>query len=268
MTGLNRSLPIEIDVIIPTFQRFESTLRAVESALNQTYPIKKVFVIDDGSEKRIQEKLAQNLRFEKVELIFGQRTAHPGRVRNLGLQKSNSHWVAFLDSDDAWDRDKIELQVDVIRKFNAKAICTSARSEADNQGITPGHIVVLKKRLLSKRNVIVNSSVLIQRTILDQVNGVSSSFSVRGCEDYATWLRVASLTDWYWLQKNLCVYNDESVDSIRLDTELKENLADLHAQIDFLSWTLSLSNKKKVGVFVIRKIVNLLSHIYMIRKTK
>jgi glycosyltransferase involved in cell wall biosynthesis len=259
---------IEIDVIIPTFQRFESTLKAVESALNQTYPVKKIFVIDDGSEKQIQEKLAESLRFEKVELILGQRTAHPGRVRNLGLQKSKSDWVAFLDSDDAWDQEKIELQVDVIRKHSARAICTSAKSQNDNSDFGKGNTVVLSKSLLSKRNVIINSSVLIQRTILDQVNGVSSSFSVRGCEDYATWLRVASITDWYWLQKNLCVYNDESVDSVRLDVELKENLADLHAQLDFLSWIISVSNKKKLGVFAARKICNLVSHIYMIRINK
>jgi glycosyltransferase involved in cell wall biosynthesis len=97
-----------VSIIIPTYNRPEFVIKAVESALNQTYQHIEVIVVDDASEMNIQEVLPSDQRiryFKNIENRGG------GFSRNVGLDNARGEFVNFLDDDDELYPDKIEKQV-------------------------------------------------------------------------------------------------------------------------------------------------------------
>ena len=226
-----------VGVVIPTYERAHETVRAVESVMAQTVQPTQVVVVDDGSSLGTLEELAGLLAAHPVELVRAPRSTHPGRARNAGLEVLRTRWVAFLDSDDTWAPRKLEAQLSAVGQ--AAAICTNARRIVG--GVPEGTVLarlpaVIRLRDLINENKVINSSVLIRRQVLDEVGGVASSYLVRGCEDYATWLRVASRHAWVGLDEPLVDYVDEPAVSIRGSEEFSVHPGRQAAWLDYVIW--------------------------------
>lgn len=227
-----------VGVVIPTYERASETLRAVASVLEQTHPAARVVVADDGSSRATVEELAAGLDGGPAELVPAPRSGHPGRVRNAGLERLDTDWVAFLDSDDTWHPDKLARQMEAVAD-GAVAVCTNARRIVD--GEPSGTVLAelpaqLSLRDLVRENKVINSSVLIRKYVLDGVGGIASSYLVRGCEDYATWLRVATRHRWLALDEPLVDYTDEPSVSIRGGEEFAVHPGQQAAWLDYIMW--------------------------------
>lgn len=236
-----------IAVVIPTYNRVEATLKAVNSALNQSRVPDEIIIIDDGSEPFIQEQLSRKLKNLNVKLILAKRSNHPGRVRNIGIESAKSKWIAFLDSDDTWPRNKIELQLEFMTRGNYQASCTNGKYVIDDligEQILRNPKKTLNFRSLVGKNRIINSSVMINRNLLIEVGGFATSFDIRGVEDLATWFRIANITKWGVLNRDLVMYCSDSFDSIRSDSEFHQPFNMLYAKLDFLNWIQSKSKTK------------------------
>jgi len=98
---------LSVSVVIPTFERATLVPRAVHSALGAVAPGDEVIVVDDGSTDGTEAVLAPYR--DRLRYV---RTAHlgAGAARNRGVQEARCPLVAFLDSDDEWMSDKLELQ--------------------------------------------------------------------------------------------------------------------------------------------------------------
>lgn len=102
-----------VSVIIPTYNRKELVIRAIQSALYQTYPHIEIIVIDDGS---LDDTFDYILNFyrgnDKIICLKNDTNYWPVFSRNRGVQLSKGHFIAFLDSDDRWiDCEKISRDV-------------------------------------------------------------------------------------------------------------------------------------------------------------
>lgn len=99
-----------IDVVIPTYNRRDLLPGAIASIKAQTLPVARIFIVDDGSTDGTIEwvrTLAQDdPAIELVEMQHGGANV----ARNAGIARARSEWVAFLDSDDAWEPEKLERQ--------------------------------------------------------------------------------------------------------------------------------------------------------------
>ena len=118
---------IKISVIIPTFNRANSyLLRAINSVLSQSYKPLEILICDDGSTdntKAIIDSLDSNL----VKYLYCGRNKRPSVPRNIGIKKAKGNWIAFLDSDDYWYENKLEVQVKILKKESTiNAICSNA----------------------------------------------------------------------------------------------------------------------------------------------
>lgn len=103
-----------VSVILPTFNRAHLICEAIDSILNQTYQKFQIIVVDDGSTDSTAEVLkSYNDRITYIK----QENKGPGNARNLGLAVSDGDYIAFLDSDDIWFKNKLELQVAVMEKL-------------------------------------------------------------------------------------------------------------------------------------------------------
>lgn len=104
-----------VSVIIPTFNSGGFLKEAVDSALQQTYPNLEIIVIDDGSSDDSIE-LLQHLSSQLT--IIRKENYGAASARNLGILQSTGEFIAFLDSDDVWNSNKIMAQVSLLREKN------------------------------------------------------------------------------------------------------------------------------------------------------
>lgn len=119
--------PVDISVVIPTYNRRHCVLSAVESVLNQTRVPLEIIVVDDGST-------------DGTETLFA--TSHPlvqyvskanggvSSARNYGVSLARGSWVAFLDSDDTWSTEKIERQIDCVNQYGGEVCFTGTRLDS------------------------------------------------------------------------------------------------------------------------------------------
>jgi glycosyltransferase involved in cell wall biosynthesis len=105
--------PFSVAAVIPAFNAEASLARAIESALAQTLVPDEIIVVDDGSSdntKAEAEKFGDKVRYIRQE------NQGPGQARNTGIEAAKSEWVAFLDSDDEWLTDRLETQIDLVKR--------------------------------------------------------------------------------------------------------------------------------------------------------
>ena len=101
-----------VSVIIPTHNRAEFVVQAVESVLNQTYGNIETIVIDDGSTDNTREELRKYQ--DKIHYNYQERSER-SRARNEGFKHSRGDYIAFLDSDDLWLPTKIEKWISTLK---------------------------------------------------------------------------------------------------------------------------------------------------------
>ena len=101
-----------VSIILPTFNRAKTLVRAIESVLKQTFKDYELLIIDDGSTDNTKEDIAQFLSDTRVKYIY-QENSGASNARNKGIELSNSDLIAFQDSDDEWMENKLEEQVKV-----------------------------------------------------------------------------------------------------------------------------------------------------------
>lgn len=232
-----------VSVIIPTWNRAHTLLRAIRSVLAQTVPVLEILVCDDGSTDNSQE-LIHSLGAERVIWIGGPHSGLPAVARNRGLAVARGEWVAFLDSDDEWLPDKLKIQLST--QLQAKAVCSNAFRVLPVERTQPLPFLSQKSnKLLSldellTTNGVICSSSLIHCSILKRTGGFPEDPSLKAIEDYALWLRVACLTPILYLSQPLVRYYDNPQQSVRQD-----DVPPLEQRIRILQATFHWANRHR-----------------------
>jgi glycosyltransferase involved in cell wall biosynthesis len=238
---------MRVSVIIPVYNSEKHISRAIDSVLRQTLPACEVIVINDGSKDGTEKVLEQ---FNGRIIYKTVPNGGASKARNIGIAMSTGEWVAFLDSDDEWQSDKLERQVALIARhpqaglvFSAYDLTSGQKEQARTISfgqIHPlGQTVVQRNQpviedcfyLLFIENFIKTSTVMIRRDILNQAGFFDET--LRTVEDRDLFIRVANLTavlfvreplvrKWHLAdslgQENLGVINDrERVQSLNLE---------------------------------------------------
>ena len=117
---------MRISVVLPVYNRASYVGEAIESVLGQTRPPDELIVVDDGS---TDDSVAVVERWARPSLrVVRQENRGIGGARNSGLREVTGDLVAFIDSDDLWERDKLERQAVALR-------------ESDDVQLVFGHLV-------------------------------------------------------------------------------------------------------------------------------
>jgi teichuronic acid biosynthesis glycosyltransferase TuaG len=207
-----------ISVIIPTYNRPSALRRAIESILAQTILPIEILICEDGISSET-EKIVSSFNTSLIHWIPGKHVGRPSIPRNRGIQVAKGEWLAFLDDDDRWLSNKLEYQFSICKEINCNAVCSNAfilKNECI-KGLYFNHPI--KKNVtfyqLIRNNVIINSSVLIKKQILEITGGYPENSSLLAIEDYALWLKIASISPFYYITEPLLEYTDEPNISIR-----------------------------------------------------
>ncbi len=193
---------MDVAVIIPAYNRVATIGRAVESVLEQSLLPQEIIVVDDGSTDATSEAVKM---YDGVTLLR-QKNMGVSAARNNGVMMADSAWIAFLDSDDVWHRDKLKKQTAFHQKRSDLFI-----SYTDEQWIRNGvHVNIPKKFSKSSDNlyersleqcIIAPSSVLMHKELFHELGGFDESLEV--CEDYDLWLRVLKQCHFGFLNEKL-----------------------------------------------------------------
>lgn len=101
-----------VTIIIPYYKKKKFFKKTIKSVLRQTHKNFKIFLIYDDVDKSELPFVKFTLRkIKNVKIIFNKKNLGAGYSRNVGIKKSNSRLIAFLDSDDTWHKDKLKKQI-------------------------------------------------------------------------------------------------------------------------------------------------------------
>jgi len=103
-----------VSAIIPVFNRRGEILRAIASCLNQTQPPDEILVIDDASTDGTAE-VVRSLPDRRIKLLSHAQNRGAAAARNTGIAAATGDWIAFLDSDDEWEQEKLARQLELHR---------------------------------------------------------------------------------------------------------------------------------------------------------
>jgi glycosyltransferase involved in cell wall biosynthesis len=183
---------MDISVIIPTFNRAHTLLRALGSVLAQSYPASEIIVVDDASVDNTELLIKSYAQIKFIKLIENRGVSH---ARNEGIKQASSEWIALLDSDDEWNPDKLAKQVAAAKAYpgvhafhtNEIWIRNGKRVNPTNKHVKPDGWVYEASLSMC---CISPSSILLHRSLLEQCGEFDESLPA--CEDYDLWLRIFS----------------------------------------------------------------------------
>lgn len=188
-----------ISVIVPTFNRAELLNRAIGSVMAQSFKDFDLWIVDDGSTDNTKEVVLKLIgKYKEENKIHYLKTENKGvsSARNWGVEHSKGKWLAFLDSDDQWLKDKLEKQVDYTKE-NSDVPLVHGEEIWIRKGKRVNQKKIHKKcggRIFQKcvpLCLISPSAVMIRRDVFNQHGGFDEEFTV--CEDYDLWLKLTSL---------------------------------------------------------------------------
>lgn len=190
-------MPPKVSVVIPTYNRSALLEKSVRSVLDQTYKNYEILVIDNSSQDNTAQMLA-SLNDERIKSYQINNRGIIARSRNLGLQKALGAYIAFLDDDDLWEKDKLEKQVAYMKSHpHCGLVYTSIQviDENNKRGELIRNTRKTKEgkvfRELIKGNFISQLTVLMRREVLDSVGYLDEDASIKSLEDYEYWLRIS-----------------------------------------------------------------------------
>ena len=109
---------MKVSIILPTYNRASSYLKeAIDSVINQSYMNWELIVIDNNSTDNTID-LVKSYKSNKIFIYQINNNGVIAKSRNLGIEKSSGDYVAFLDSDDFWYKNKLQKCVDEIKSDN------------------------------------------------------------------------------------------------------------------------------------------------------
>ena len=194
-----------VSVIIHTYNNEKFIAETVESVLNQTYKDYEIIVVDDGSEDGTRDALIpymQKIRYHYKE------NGGIASAKNAGISLSHAEFVAFLDHDDLWVPDKLQLQMEhfnenpqiglVYAKYTSFRDGEELRTKPEK-----GYSGWIFKELLSK-SFIQTSTVVVKRECLDAVGPYDETFFLG--DEYDMFLRIARKFQCGFVDKGLTRY--------------------------------------------------------------
>ena len=165
---------------------------AIKSVLDQTYDQFELIVVDDCSADHTKDIIQRYAKRDKrLRLICNATNQGVAKSRNKGVSVAEGTWIAFLDSDDLWKPEKLEKQIQLLKKKKDAALVFTGSAFIDGVGNASNFILNVPKDIdfhqLLKQNVISCSSVLVQKDLLARFQMPEGSMIH---EDFATWLQI------------------------------------------------------------------------------
>jgi glycosyltransferase involved in cell wall biosynthesis len=191
----------KVTIAIPTHNRGNWVVGALESALAQTYEDREVIVVDNGSTDDTGERLAPYL--DRIRYIRQENRGRAGS-RNRAIEEARGDYISFLDSDDLWLPGKLERQVALLDSAPAVGLAHGHVEVIDEHGRPLPELTAMHRRLFTSvhrrgasyagyalRCMCLTSTIMVRRDLFKSLGGYDAGVEL---EDLDLYLRIAALT--------------------------------------------------------------------------
>tara|TARA_B100000674_G_C37878452_1_gene933111 strand:+ start:621 stop:1367 length:747 start_codon:yes stop_codon:yes gene_type:complete len=207
-----------VSIIIPFYKKKEYIFKTVNSILNQSYNYYEIIIVYDDENLSDFDYLKKMFKsINKIRMIKNFQTIGAGHSRNKGMDNANGEFIAFIDADDIWKKDKLKNQINFMKKKNLKFTHTSYEIIDKNDKVLGERISRNFEKVddLIKSCDIGLSTVIIKKEIIDDQTKFPN---LKTKEDFVLWLKI--------LQKNISIsYFNETLSSWRkLDNSLSSSV--------------------------------------------
>lgn len=201
---------LKISAVIPAYNAERYVAAAVDSVLAQTYPAFEVIVVDDGS---IDGTAAVLTRYGNTIRYIRQENRGEPAARNSGIRNATGDFIAFLDADDLWTPDKLQLQAEYLQAHKNCALVYSDMATFSETGTV---LRSFRERFkfpfvagkiftqLFSRNMFGSGSVVFRKSCVDVVGWFDESLLIGS--DYEMWLRITRHFEAGYVDKALLLY--------------------------------------------------------------
>jgi len=178
---------MKVSVIIPAYNSSATIKVSLESAINQSYPIYEIIIVNDGSTDHTEDIIKQIMEENPnadIHYVY-KKNGGPSVSRNFALQIAQGDLIAFLDSDDIWLEDKIERQVKVFEN-NPEIFLIGGLYKKGNLPVDHFKEITFKELLLSNR--FFTSATIVRKEVFNTIPPFKET--MKYSEDYNLWLRI------------------------------------------------------------------------------
>ena len=102
---------IKVDIILPNFNSAEYIKETIKSILNQSFKNWNLIIVDDCSNIKTKNILKKYSKNKKIKIFWLKKNKGAGFCRNYAIKKSKASYIAFIDSDDIWKKEKLDTQI-------------------------------------------------------------------------------------------------------------------------------------------------------------
>lgn len=204
----------KVSVIIPTYNHAHLITLCLESLIKQTYKNWEAIVVNNFSKDNTIQ-IVESFQDKRIKLINFNNNGIIAAARNEGIRNADGEFIAFLDSDDYWYPQKLEIclekleDCDVVyhnlREFGPKG--TSWRVNKGRRMKSP-----VFEDLMTLGNQIQNSSAMVRKKLVDEAGGLSEDPMLFALEDFDLWLRIAKKTEKF-------IFIDQTLGGYWVDSE-------------------------------------------------
>ena len=168
-----------IDIILPNYNSFEFIDKTIQSILNQNFINWRLIIIDDFSNTKTRKKVKKYEKLKKIKIFWLKKNRGAAYCRNFAINKSKSKYLAFIDSDDVWKKNKLKLQLNYMKKNNYDFTYTRYETFGNkSRKITPP--VKFHFNSFIKNTSIATSTMMIKSNIAKNIKFTNTAI----CEDY------------------------------------------------------------------------------------
>ena len=191
-----------IDIILPNYNSEDFLEKTIKSIIQQSFVNWNLIIVDDSSNSKTKKILKKYLKHKKIKIFFLKKNKGTGYCRNLAIKKSKNSFIAFIDSDDLWMKNKLNYQISFMKKNNLSFTYTNYKTF----GLKNKKINVPKKftyREFIKNTSIATSTMMVKRSLI----GKTKFTDTKICEDYYFKCKLLTKTKYaYCLNQYLTKY--------------------------------------------------------------
>ncbi|MUG99150.1 glycosyltransferase [Scytonema sp. UIC 10036] len=214
-----------ISVVIPAYNAERTIWETIDSVLKQSFQDFELIVINDGSKDRTLE-IVRSIQDERVK-IFSYDNGGLPVARNRGISHATGEYIAFLDADDLWTPDKLELQLAALQQHPEAGVayswtvCMIEEGEALSYRQLPPTTFTgnIYSELLQSNFIAHGSNVLVRREAVDSVGDFDPACT--SCADWDYWLRLAARWQYVLVPQNQIFYR-RTLGSMSSNVEVME----------------------------------------------
>ena len=187
---------MNVSVIIPTYNRKNLLIRAINSVFEQTLPPSEIIIVDDHSSFDAKRYIENNCDdyLDIVRILTNDRNYGGAKSRNIGARNAKSMYVAFLDSDDYWDPTKLQKQMEIVNTHPDVGLVYCDKWIIDREGSIreSGKNLIdqnIWEYLLQGWTPPNTSTLLFRKEVFWALGGFDPRLT--SCQDHDLWMRVA-----------------------------------------------------------------------------